>query len=478
MAERIATPPIGIDLGTTNSCVAVWRKGRVEIIPNQQGNTDMRRYKGKDARAIMNPCDTSLNVKRLIGKEFSSTIAQDDKEHKQVSAVQKSSTILSNLCRTAGAFLKCRIKNVVISVPAWFNNSQRFAIVEAGKMANLEVMRIINEPTASAIAYGFKKIENDDDGANKKNVLIFNLGGDTLDVSILTMERGNYEVKATVADAFDDELMKHCIELEKESNLNLNPNALSSSEETSIDKDGLDNPNESLFHKCSDIVDKCLVDANMYRSSIHDVVLIGGSTRNAKVRQMLREIFDGMELSTGIDPNEAVASGAAIQAAILLGGMRDYIPELVVSDITTHSLGIRIGDLDEFMIPRKTVIPTTEKMNLTADQKKLPIKVYEGEEARIEDNYLLVESTLSNGAISFGPNDIIDVCFNVDENGIFTISIENKMPGQKKITMINWDLQGLKLEGEKMSSPFARCTEIVRGVKGNFKKILSPNQGP
>lgn len=171
--------------------------------------------------------------------------------------------------------------------------------------------------------------------------------------------------------------------------------------------------------------------------------------------------------------------GAAIQAAILLGGMSDYVPNLVVSDITTHSLGIRIGELDEFMIPRKTVIPTTKKMNLTADQKKLLIKVYDGEETEIEDNNLLVELTSSNGAISFGPSGIIsfgpndDVCFNVDENGVFTISVENKMPGQREITMIQQ-----KLKGDQKSFLHLMCKEIPRTVKGTFKKLMSHNEGP
>ncbi|XXG81193.1 hypothetical protein AAC387_Pa09g1889 [Persea americana] len=387
-------PPIGIDLGTENSCVGVWRNEWVEIIPNQQGNkttpscvafTDTRRYIGEAAKnqAITNSSNTILNVKRLLGKRFSSNNVQKDIKllpfeavpsqgdepvisfqyqgnAKEFSALEISSMVLLNLRYTAEAFLGCRIENAVIAVPACFNDSQRLATLQAANIAGLNVMRIMNEPTAAAIAYGLDNIENNDDKKErrkkKKNILIFNLGSGSLDVSILIMERGNYKVKATRGDAhlggvdFDNKLIIHCIEeferkhhMEKgQLSSNLSPKAyaklrtscekakrvLSTVDEAHIEIDSLvkgidfetritratfEGLNKDLFEKCIRMVDKCLEDANMYRSAIDDIVVIGGSTRIPKVREMLQEFFEGKDLSRRINSDEAVACGAAIE---------------------------------------------------------------------------------------------------------------------------------------------------------------------
>ncbi|XXG81195.1 hypothetical protein AAC387_Pa09g1892 [Persea americana] len=496
MAER--SPPIGIDLGTTKSCVGVWREGWVEIIPNQLGNrttpscvafTDTLRYIGEDAqtRAIKDPCNTILNVKRLIGNRFSSTdvellpfevvsgpggkpmiSVQYQREAKQLSAIEISSMVLRNLCDTAEDFLKCLIKNVVISVPACFNDSQRLATVYAANIAGLSVKRIINEPTAAAIAYGLDNIVNNNRRKKKKNnILIFDLGGGTLDVSILTIENGySYKVKATRGDAhlggkdFDDLLIKHCIdELKKKDHLNVNSSpkalaklrtscetakkALSVVEETQIEIDSLlpgidfdycitrakfEELSEVLFNRCIDVVGKCLLDAKMYKSSIHDIVPIGGSTRIPKVQQRLQEFF-GKDLSTRINPDEAVARGAAIHAAILSG---NKVPS-IVHDITTHSLGIDIPK-NVFMIPRRTAIPITVVRFLPAvAQIKYPIKVYEGESPKIQDNKLLGEFTMMNNVNPVAPDAVY---FKVDENGIFSIEAEEKVAGHGKKSMM------------------------------------------
>ncbi|RWR97802.1 heat shock cognate protein 2 [Cinnamomum micranthum f. kanehirae] len=468
MAERSA-PPIGIDLGTTNPCVGVWQNGGIHIIPYQQPNKK-------------NPF-----VKRLLGKRFSSKNVQDEMKLfpfevfpspddkpmipvqcqvgvKQSSIIEISSMVLRDLRDNAQAFLGCRIENAVISVPACFNDSQRLATVQAANMAGLKVMRIINEPTAAAITYGLTNMNAD--GLGKKNILILDLGGGTLDVSILTMERGNYQVKATAGDDhlggldFDNQLIRHCInELGRRHNNHLNREDLgrlriecerakwdlSSQLETRIVVPGInfDHPitrakfeelNKHLFERCIGLVDKCLERAKMYRSSIDDIVLIGGSTKIPKVREMVQEFFDGKELTVHINPDQAVGWGAAIQAAIS-SGMSNKLPNLMVRDITTHSLGIDIAE-QIFMIPKNTAIPTTEEVILNADQIQLPLKVYEGEKTKIQDNNMLGELESMKDAISFTPCGILTVCFNVDENGIFTVSAENTTAGQTEVNMM------------------------------------------
>ncbi|XP_017982500.1 PREDICTED: probable mediator of RNA polymerase II transcription subunit 37e isoform X2 [Theobroma cacao] len=379
---------IGIDLGTTYSCVGVWQHDRVEIIANDQGNrttpsyvafTDSERLIGDAAKnqVAMNPTNTVFDAKRLIGRRFNDASVQSDiklwpfkvspgagdkpmitvtykGEEKQFAAEEVSSMVLMKMKETAEAYLGSTVKNGVVTVPAYFNDSQRQATKDAGVIAGLNVMRIINEPTAAAIAYGLDKKAS---SVGEKNVLIFDLGGGTFDVSLLTIEEGIFEVKATAGDThlggedFDNRMVNHFVQEFKRKNkkdITGNPRALrrlrtscerakrtlSSTAQTTIEIDSLyegidfystitrarfEELNMDLFRKCMEPVEKCLRDAKMDKSTVHDVVLVGGSTRIPKVQQLLQDFFNGKELCKSINPDEAVAYGAAVQAAILSG---------------------------------------------------------------------------------------------------------------------------------------------------------------
>ncbi|CAH8379615.1 unnamed protein product [Eruca vesicaria subsp. sativa] len=388
MSGKGEGPAIGIDLGTTYSCVGVWQHDRVEIIANDQGNrttpsyvafTDSERLIGDAAKnqVAMNPINTVFDAKRLIGRRFSDSSVQSDMklwpfkiisgaaekpmivvnykgEEKQFAAEEISSMVLIKMREIAEAYLGVTIKNAVVTVPAYFNDSQRQATKDAGVIAGLNVMRIINEPTAAAIAYGLDKKAT---SVGEKNVLIFDLGGGTFDVSLLTIEEGIFEVKATAGDThlggedFDNRMVNHFVqEFKRKSKKDItgNPRALrrlrtacerakrtlSSTAQTTIEIDSLfegidfysaltrarfEELNMDLFRKCMEPVEKCLRDAKMDKSTVHDVVLVGGSTRIPKVQQLLQDFFNGKELCKSINPDEAVAYGAAVQGAILSG---------------------------------------------------------------------------------------------------------------------------------------------------------------
>jgi len=386
MAAKGEGPAIGIDLGTSYSCVGVRQHDRVEIIANVQGNrttpscvafTDSRRLIGDDAKdqAAKNPINTVFDAKRLIGRRFTDAAVQSDiklwpfkvisegtrdrpmisvqykGEEKHFAAEEISAMVLKKMREIAEAYLGTSIKNAVVTVPAYFNNSQRLATMDAGVIAGLNVMRIINEPTAAAIAYGLEKATS----VGEKNVLIFDLGGGTLDVSLVTIEEGIFQVMATAGDThlggedFDSRMVNHFVEELKSTNnkdITGDPGALrrlrtacerakrtlSFTAETTIELDSLyegidfsstitrarfEELNEDLFRKCMKAVEKCLRDANMDKSAVHDVVLVGGSTRIPRLQQLLQDLFNGKELCKSIDPDEAVAYGAAVQAAIL-----------------------------------------------------------------------------------------------------------------------------------------------------------------
>ncbi|XP_052288228.1 heat shock cognate 70 kDa protein-like isoform X5 [Citrus sinensis] len=388
MAGKGEGPAIGIDLGTTYSCVGVWQHDRVEIIANDQGNrttpsyvafTNTERLIGDAAKnqVAMNPTNTVFDAKRLIGRRFSDPLVQKDMklwpfqviagagdkpmivvnykcEEKQFSAEEITSMVLTKMKEIAEAYLGTTIKNAVVTVPAYFNDSQRQATKDAGVISGLKVMRIINEPTAAAIAYGLDKKAG---STGEKNVLIFDLGGGTFDVSLLAIHQGIFEVKATAGDThlggedFDNRMVNHFVQEFKRKNkkdISGNPGALrrlrtacerakrtlSSTARTTIEIDSLyeginfyttiararfEELNMDLFRKCMEPVEKCLRDAKMDKSSVHDVVLVGGSTRIPKVQQLLQGFFNGKELCKSINPDEAVACGAAVHAAILSG---------------------------------------------------------------------------------------------------------------------------------------------------------------
>eukprot|EP00898_Chlorokybus_atmophyticus_P007232 jgi/Chlat1/750/Chrsp104S08608 len=539
MAGKGEGPAIGIDLGTTYSCVGVWQHDRVEIIANDMGNrttpsyvafTDTERLIGDAAKnqVAMNPKNTVFDAKRLIGRRYSDPSVQSDiklwpfevksgpaekpiivvdykGERKEFAAEEISSMVLVKMRETAEAYLGKEIKNAVVTVPAYFNDSQRQATKDAGVIAGLNVMRIINEPTAAAIAYGLDKKAT---SVGEKNVLIFDLGGGTFDVSLLTIEEGIFEVKATAGDThlggedFDNRMVNFFMQEFKrkyKKDIGNNPRAqrrlrtacerakrtLSSTAQTSIEIDSLfegidfystitrarfEEMNIDLFRKCMDPVEKCLRDAKMDKSSIDEVVLVGGSTRIPKIQQMLQDFFNGKELCKAINPDEAVAYGAAVQAAILSGEGNEKVQDLLLLDVTPLSLGLETaGGVMTVLIPRNTTIPTKKeqvgfKLECGATRCSLPTpttsQVYEGERSRTRDNNLLGKFELSG--IPPAPRGVpqINVCFDIDANGILNVSAEDRTTGVKnKITITNdkgrlskEDIERMVQEAEKYKS--------------------------
>ncbi|TQE07140.1 hypothetical protein C1H46_007193 [Malus baccata] len=512
--DEAAGHAIGIDLGTTYSCVAVWQNDHVEIIVNNQGNrttpsyvafTNTERLIGDGAfnQVIKNPTNTIFDAKRIIGRRFTDECVQNDIKHwpfkvigdpsdkpmivvtykgveKQFAAEEISSMILVKMREIAEAYLGSTVKNSVITVPAYFNDSQRQATKKAGATAGLNVMRIINEPTAAAIAYGLDKKAG---WYSKRNVMIFDLGGGTLDVSLLTIADSVFEVKATAGDThlggedFDNRMVNHCAEqFKRKNNLDVSGNSralrrlknacekakrrLSFMSETDIDIDCLhqgvdfcltitrakfEQLNMDFFSKCMEPVKKCLEDANMDISSVHDVVLAGGSSRIPKVQQLLQDLFKEKKLFKGINPDEAVAYGAAVQATVLSGdNLTGKLRDFALVDVTPLSLGVEVHEewTMSVVIPRNTRTPVKIIKGFTTlydNQRGASFAIYEGESKMARDNNYLGEFELND--IPPAPRGVpkFEVCFDIDENGILHVSAEDKSTGHKKGLTFNCD---------------------------------------
>ncbi|CEF61947.1 Heat shock cognate 71 kDa protein [Strongyloides ratti] len=529
---------IGIDLGTTYSCVGVFKNGRVEIIANDQGNRITPSYvaftQDSGERLIgdaaknqltSNPANTIFDAKRLIGRDYTDKSVQADMKLWPFKVIDKnnkpnvvvtakdgkktftpeeiSAMVLTKMKNIAETYLGKEIKHAVITVPAYFNDAQRQATKDAGTIAGLNVVRIINEPTAAAIAYGLDKKEGE------KNILVFDLGGGTFDVSLLTIDNGVFEVLATNGDThlggedFDQRVMEYLIKLNKKKTgkdirtdnravqklrreVEKAKRTLSNTHQVTVEVESLfdgadfsetltrskfEELNMDLFRATMKPVQKVLDDAGLKKEDVHEIVLVGGSTRIPKVQQLIKEFFNGKEPSRGINPDEAVAYGAAVQGGVISG--EDKSSGIVLLDVNPLTLGIEtVGGVMSKIIPRNTVIPTKKSQIFSTasdNQQAVTISIFEGERPMVKDNHNLGNFDLTG--IAPAPRGVpqIEVTFEIDVNGILHVSAEDKGTGSKnKITITNdqnrlspEDIERMINDAEKFAEDDKKLKESV-----------------